>query len=264
MARFVGIDLSWTGLKESGVCVWDTRDGDVCCERLEASTVSPTELMALCERGDEDTVVVAVDAPLIVTEERSVERDIGRAFGRYKAAAHSGSLELLQRTGRMAGPELADGLARRGFGLDPTGLLAGEPGRYALEAYPHAAHVRLFGLRERIRYKRKRGRSVSDVREGLADLQRLLIELLTDVVPGVLQHPSIRAALNPGAVEARGRELKRLEDALDGLMCAYVAWHAWRFGAAGTEVFGDRRRGCICVPREVGEGATFARGQTCP
>ena len=165
----------------------------------------------------------------------------------------------------MAGPALADALVGRGFSLDTRGLLAGHPGRYVMEVYPHAAHVRLFGLQERIAYKRKRGRTVAETRRGLTELQRRLSRLLGATVPGVLEDAEVRAALAPGAVEVRGRALKRLEDVLDGLTCAYAGWHVWRFGAGGTEVFGDQARGCICVPLgPAAVHATSARARTSP
>jgi predicted RNase H-like nuclease len=47
----------------------------------------------------------------------------------------------------------------------------------------------------------------------------------------------------------KGLALKRYEDTLDALFCAYLAWHCWRWGKARNECFGDLAHGYIVVPK---------------
>ena len=249
MTIYAGIDLSWTGRHESGICV--VRDvGAAGAELIElgarvASTADLVELLT----GFGEPVVAAVDAPLVVSAERDAERQIGRAFGAYKASAHSANVDLLRRQGRMAGPDLAEALVEAGFTLDPAPLLRGERRSTALEVYPHAAHVRLFNLTERIPYKVKKGRRVAFRREQFRTYQDHLRGLLERRWSTLVDLDEIRAVLDPGAVEVRGKALKRLEDTLDAVTCVYVALHAVTTGWNGTDVLGDFQTGAVVVPR---------------
>jgi predicted RNase H-like nuclease len=56
----------------------------------------------------------------------------------------------------------------------------------------------------------------------------------------------------------RGQALKRLEDALDALTCADVAWHGWRHGAAGVWGYGTVAEGHMLVPRHPSQSAKLA------
>ena len=248
MVVFAGIDLAWTAQRESGVCVVDFENDRAALRSLEAPVVDAGRLAAdLASLGDD--VVVAVDAPLVVTPLRVAERELGHVFSRYHAGAHSSNLTLLETTGRMAGPHLGTALANSGFSLDPFALAEGSAGRHALEVYPHAAHVRLFDLEERIPYKRKSGRRVGFLREQMVAYQGFLTCLLERNLPDILRFPEMGARLAPAATLVRGAALKRLEDELDAITCMYVAFHAWRRGVDGLDVFGSAMDGHIAVPR---------------
>lgn len=244
---FAGIDLSWTGRYDSGLCIVDETDGVLKVIDISARVVSTDELCALLSSNG--PVIAAIDAPLVVSPERDAERRIGQAFGKYKASAHSANAELLRRQGMMEGPHLAKALVHRGFTLDPAPLLDGDTASTALEVYPHAAHVRLFDLSERIPYKAKRGRRVGYRREQLQVLQSHLRNLLADRWPALLGVPEVTAALAPETTNAKGKALKQLEDTLDAVTCVYIARHAYLHGARGIEMFGDFQTGAVAVPR---------------
>jgi predicted RNase H-like nuclease len=57
--------------------------------------------------------------------------------------------------------------------------------------------------------------------------------------------------LHPDVTLVPGQALKNLEDRLDALTCAYVAYHCWRHGPDGFQVFGCGEHGCIVVPRAM-------------
>ena len=255
MATLVGLDLAWGATNESGIC-WleaEARTSPT-CRRLEAA-VRDGEELADEIAAVEGTVVVAVDAPLLYTPTRWAEREIGRRFGRYKASAHSAHAAVKQ--GRTAGIDLGKALECRGFRLDADGLRGADgERRVAVEVYPHTIHVRLFGLDERIPYKRKKGRDVEFRRRAMRDYQRRLGALVAHEAPGCLDNPDVRDVLAPRTAEtARGKELKRLEDKLDGLTCAMAAWLAWR-DPDGWEPIGDLN-GYILVPRMPRESSSL-------
>ncbi len=252
MVLLAGLDLAWTATHETGVCLIEHDGFTTRLLRLDAVVLSPAEFAAML--GIHGPVVAAIDAPLIVGPARTAERQLGTVYGRFKASAHSANRALLESTGRMAGPRLAGELLGLGFELDPRALPPGSPRRHALEVYPHAAHVALFGLRERIPYKRKRGRSVAFVRSQLCCYQQLLAGLVAETMPVLAAEPRLQAVLGPAATAAGGTALKRLEDQLDAVTCALVAFLAWRDGGDRLELFGDVTQGHIAVPRRATSG----------
>ena len=190
-------------------------------------------------------IVVTIDAPVLYSPERDVEREIARRFGKYKASAHSPHPHV--KAGRRAGIDLGEALIKRGFTCDPRILLAGDrPVRTAVEVYPHTIHVRLFKLPERLKYKKGR---VAEKKAGLLEYQWRLEALIGKVAPRVLDCVDVQRALDPEtARDARGRSLKRLDDTLDGLTCALAAWLMWD-RPEGWEMIGDLN-GYIVAPRE--------------
>ncbi len=242
MTVFAGLDLAWTTHRETGVCVFE---GDAMGLRLEwlgAVVATPCEFADWLE-GLGNDVVAAIDAPLVVEEGRWAERALGRVFGRYQASAYTASLAFLSPWG-LAGPRLGRQLRGRGFSLDPAGLTEQTAGRFAFEMYPHAAHIAMFGLERILKYKKGH---VDTRREALRTYQRLLSAELA-AFPAVGIDSRLVAVLDPGVTEARGRALKHLEDQLDALTCALVAYRCWLLGPAGYSVFGCARHGYIVTP----------------
>jgi predicted RNase H-like nuclease len=70
--RFVGIDLAWGGRRPSGLAVLDP-DGTVVAEGW---ATSDEELAGLLERHDPGGAVVALDAPLVVTNPAGTRRGV--------------------------------------------------------------------------------------------------------------------------------------------------------------------------------------------
>ncbi|MCY3557687.1 MAG: DUF429 domain-containing protein [Chloroflexi bacterium] len=244
MPTFIGLDLAWSPNKESGIC-WLTGDSadSLTCERLTAEVSDMNDVAAEISRV-EGSVVVTIDAPVLYSPERDVEREIARRFGKYKAAAHSPHPHV--KAGRKTGIDLGEALCKRGFTCDPRPLLKGDrPTRTAVEVYPHTIHVRLFKLAERLKYKKGR---VADKRAGLLQYQWHLEALIRKVAPKVLGCAEVQCALDPEtARNARGKSLKRLDDTLDGLTCALAAWLIWR-EPERWEMIGDLN-GYIVAPR---------------
>ena len=249
MPTFIGLDLAWSPKKESGIC-WLTGDSreNLRCQRLTAE-VSDMEEVAKEIDGVEGPVVVTIDAPVLYSPERNVEREIARRFGKFKAAAHSPHPHV--KAGRKTGIDLGEALCKRGFTCDPRSLLKGDrPTRTAVEVYPHTIHVRLFKLCERIRYKKG---LVAEKRQGLEEYQGHLRGLIQREAPNLLDHSDVVRALNPQtAQDAKGKSLKRLDDTLDGLTCALAAWLMWS-RAEEWEMIGDLN-GYIVAPRVTQPG----------
>ena len=258
MPTFIGLDLAWSRNKESGVC-WLEGDSseNLRCTRIGAAVWDMSDLADDVATASGD-VIVAIDAPLLYAEERDVEREIGRRFGKYKASAHSPHPHV--KAGRKAGIDLGEALEPNGFSLYPKQFLKGDrDGRHAVEVYPHTIHVRLFGLCERILYKKGK---VAIRKKGLLEYQVHLQILLERIAPNVLKCSEVQRLLHPQTtLDAKGKALKRLDDTLDGLTCALAAFLLWD-DPDGWELIGDRN-GYIVAPRPGWSGVSQSQTRSC-
>lgn len=225
---FVGIDLAWGQSRRSGIAVTDEagqliasdsvlRDDDI-ADWLQGVAAAPR--------------VIAVDAPLVVPNDsgsRLGERLIGRAFGKYGASAYPSN-----RSNPLFNPPRALTLAQRfGWSVEPA---AADP--VCLEVYPHPALISLFGLQRRLLYKKGPRRS-----QGFAQLMSYL-----ESVPqlNLLESPRWRELRSVAAHPGRG-DLDRIEDEIDAILCAHLAW-LWRHRPGFLRVYGDVENGYIVAP----------------
>ncbi|MDO9378076.1 MAG: DUF429 domain-containing protein [Nocardioidaceae bacterium] len=217
--RYVGVDLAWGLRARTGLAVLDG-DGrllDVAEGRDDA------DVLGWLEPHVQGPCVVCFDAPLVVRNasgRRPAEAALSAVFARYGAGCHPTSL---------ARPEFADGgrAHRLATALD-LGLDPDAPGadRVALEVYPHAATVALFGLDRVLRYKHKPGRDLPLLRDELLRLCGLLDGLAGADPSMTLDLPAWRGIVAQVASAARKSELKAVEDRVDAVVCAYVGLHA--------------------------------------
>ena len=236
--HFVGIDLAWGGRRPTGLAVLDD-DG-----RLVhlSSAVADKDVVRAVRPWTADACVVAVDAPLVVTNptgNRPAEAALNRDFARFDAGAHP------VNTGRPGFEE-----SPRGARLAVTlGLeIAGTSTRRAIEVYPHPATVALFRLGRVLKYKQKPGRSLAQVRDELLRLVDLL-EGLATATPGLhlRDHDDWHALVARIREAGRKSELRPAEDEVDAVVCAYVALFATR-APEHTTTYGDPATGEIVTP----------------
>lgn len=244
--RFFGVDLAWAAdRRHTAVAVMEgNRSGARLTELSDGLFALSAVEQFVLSRANKNSVV-AIDASLIVendTGQRPCETLIGRAFGRFGASCHSSNRK---RPYWDSGVRLASQLAQAGFchGL-PLQRAMGRRGRWLIEVYPHPAMVRLFGLDQILRYKKG---SVRQRRAGLRELQDHLARLASRGI-GLCSSRTLTSLLGTDPTVLRGNLLKWYEDRLDAVLCAFIAWHCWRWGAAGTEVFGNLEMGYILVP----------------
>ncbi len=251
--RFVGLDLAWGERARTGAAALDGRGRLVAC----ASMIPDEAIIAFCAAHAPGDAVVAIDAPLVVPNargQRVAERLVAERFGRYGAAAYPSS-----RANPLFRPPRALRLARRlGCQVDPAAG-AGPGRRLAIEVYPHAATVALFGLDRRLPYKGRQGRPF-EVRA--AAFMRLL-GCVEERLGGRLRPagcPRWREITAAVAAAARPADLDRVEDEVDAVICAYLAW-LWHADPGSCWVLGDAGTGYIVTPRlDGGQGARWADG----
>lgn len=285
--RYIGIDLAWgekntsaavvlQGNAAAGDAAGDAAGGASLMAVADALT-DDADILAWVDGHDDDGsggLLVAVDAPLIVPNEtgrRPCEAVLSACLARVQAGPHpSNRARLAAPDGTVRGERIAHALAARGLPQTPhlETLSPGQrPLRACLEVFPHPAHVALFGLAKTLKYKAKPGR---DSAARLAEFARYadLLQSLTSADPPLLlggaNDAPGRALLERADLATLGAgALKRHEDALDALTCAYVALYHHRW--AGTErstVVGDLSTGYIVTPADAAMQACFAARQS--
>lgn len=247
--RTIGIDLAW-GRRNTTAAVALERQGDaetfVVIAEADALTDDDSILEFVRQSDSGGGLLLGIDAPLDVpneTGERPVEALLRRCFGRYQAGAHPANRSLYR--GDIRGELLAARLEAE-FGVyNDFEFAAGDPDvRRCIEVFPHPAQIVLFELTRTLKYKARSGRD-------LASRQGEFARLVAGLRSLGLQTPSLRSPdwLEPPAVGLRGMALKRYEDRLDALVCAYVAAYFWQWGDGDRcTVIGDRQTGYVVTP----------------
>lgn len=233
---YVGIDLGWT-TGRTGLAALDERGAFV----DSATVTTDDEIVSWIGSLSEPVVVAAVDAPLIVTNptgQRAAERAITAAFGRFKAGAHTTNLA---KPG-MNPPRAAQLADRLGWTKHPRPGSAADPA--CIEVYPHPAMVSMFGLAERLVYKDKSRFSLAQRQDGFA---QLLFHLESIENLALADHPRWNAVKAVVAAAQTRAALNRIEDELDAIVCAQLAW-VWQTDPASLKIYGDPNDGYIVAP----------------
>lgn len=242
---FIGLDLAWSCRNRTGGAV--IREG-----RLVASTGalgSDEEVLAFvaAHLPAQAAAVVAVDAPLCVPNlegRRRCDHEVSLAWGKYQAGAYPANRRLLAAGGSVRGEVLAAALAEQHGFVQTAPLPQQGAGRYLCEVFPHPAHVAFFSLERTLKYKRKKSQDRSLQDSEMARYQQLLAGL-AQADPPLL---GLEALASRDAAALRGKGRKELEDALDAVTCAYVAWYAWSHGPERQQVHGSIAEGHILTP----------------
>lgn len=239
--RYFGVDLAWGQLARTGLAVLDEAG-----RLLESASVrTDDEIMAFvgCHAGV--TLVAAIDAPLLVPNEtgrRPCEALVGQLFARFGAGAYPANRGNPCFLPEPRGARLA---AELGWDMDPS-TPPGIGRRVCIEVYPHPAMVSLFPLDYVIPYKIKRGRELP----ALKDAYRQLLDHLEDICGKVL---ALASSARWGTLRAtaegatRKSELDAIEDEIDAIFCAYLAW-LWGTDQQQMVVLGDYATGYIVTP----------------
>lgn len=233
---FVGIDLAWGEINQSGIAVVDA-DGRLLHVGTARDDASIEAAVGPYVRGD---CLVAIDAPLIVknlTGYRPCETALNHDFARFEAGARPAYTEKPEFN-HPRGARIAAALT---LDVDP----ASSAPRRAIEVYPHPATIVLFGLPKTLKYKRG----------AFEDRQRELLQLMTLIEGLDKATPRLRVNHNVSWVELRKRvaaatrpaQLDRDEDPVDAVVCAYIAMY-WYHRSDDMTVYGDFATGYMVTP----------------
>jgi predicted RNase H-like nuclease len=241
--RVIGVDLAWGPRGRTGLCAVD--GGRVLDS---ASVVADDDIDAWIRRWWARDLLLAIDAPIVVDNEtgaRPCEWVLGCAYGPERAAPLPANRSMASFRAGTRARALAE---RHGFDVDPLAV-GRRPLAAAIEVFPHAALVSLFGLSTSLKYKARRHRDRAARRRAFEDLLDCLGKLAgLDPALDVSAGPRWPALVEEVAGARSGAVLDRVEDELDAHVCAYVGLYhlAWR----GTRslVVGDAASGYIVTP----------------
>ena len=228
---YLGLDLGWTTGSTGAACVDETG------ALVEVTRVrTDDEIAAWVRRQPGRPPVVGVDAPLVVPNEtgmRRPERLMASTFGRYGASAH------VSNRAKFGGDPRAKRLADAfGWTVDPEAPVGERT--VCLEVYPHPAMVGLFGLGYRLDYKSgDRARRTPGFAALVGHLEAIA-ELQVTRLPRWTELRRIVADPAPG-------DLDRIEDELDAVLCAHLAW-LWQHRPHALQVYGSLEEGYIVAP----------------
>ena len=235
-----GVDLAWHSTKNpSAIAI-----GALASDGLTVLSVHPAvfgidQVLQILQETT-DLSGVAIDAPLIINNiagQRCCEREIGVTYSSRNASCHPANTTLYPNADSV---NISNKLSRLGFAH-----LNGN--RWQIECYPHPALIEIFGLDERLKYKKGR---VQDKKLGQIELGRLIGLLSSSPIIKLNAGDVVSQYTDPVNIASlKGQALKSNEDALDAIICLYIAaLHAC--GGMGRE-FGNTNDGYIWVPQRV-------------
>jgi len=234
---FIGIDLAWSEKNDS--CISTFQED----EFIEYKFLKTNEEIVRYINSFDNGKIVAIDAPLIVKNKtglRRCEKDLVKFFRRYKIGVHATNLNRLKTYGGERCLQLAKMFEKYGYANTPN-ITRNDKINAIIEVYPHPAIVSIFNLKERLKYKSKFDR---EIRLKNLDLYSKLILSLANRDPCIKVPKDI---LNKNLENLKTSELKRYEDLLDSIICAYIAKLFWYYPEKCI-VFGDDSTGYIITP----------------
>ena len=275
MTLILAIDAAWTDTEPSGValltasgprwkwlCVAPSYDAfieyargthiDWVKGKFRGSKPDVHELLRAARAiAGTDVDLVAVDMPVATvafSTRRAADNAISVAFGGRGCSAHSPSA---LRPGAL-GAELTDQLRNVGYELVTTDDHAAVTRKF-IEVYPHPALLGLLRASYRIPYKVQKSSLYwpgADVRERINRLLAQFADIQTAVCNEIEGVPL--ALPTPTAVPSLSW-LKRYEDALDALVCG---WVAAQFVQGNAMPYGDATA-AVWVPKAADPATTL-------
>lgn len=255
----LGIDAAWTDKEPSGIALLEKQRGRWRCRKVGPSYAAfcgdlrwddkhsgkVTDVSAVLETclgiGGAWPRVIAVDMPLAhkkIDKRRYADNEVSKRFGHCKCGVHSPNME---RPG-ITGERLHKGFENNGYRLvTQTG---GYLGLALIEVYPHVALLGLANQGTRLEYKVGKTKTYWK-NSSLEERKQKLIAEWKRILEYANRYIDDIAMALPENVETLSlKYLKRYEDSIDALVCA---WVAIQFIEDTAQPIGDRQA-AIWIP----------------
>ena len=264
MTTVLAIDAAWTATEPSGVALVSSTASRWRCVAVTASydafiglaaglpsswtgsftgqAPDVSRLLSAARRlAGAPIELVTIDMPIAIvpiTGRRAADDVVSKTFGGRACSAHTPNSI---RPGPL-GATLSQGLVAAGFPIATTTTVAAAP-QHLLEVYPHPALLSLLRRGYRVPYKVSKARRYWPSLPPAQRIHSLLLEL--GAIHGALSavFGPLGIPLPPAASVRTLSELKRYEDALDALVCA---WVGVRYLEGATVALGDGTAAIWC------------------
>ena len=205
---YIGIDLAWGEKNLSGFCVLLKEKNRLKILDLKLlKTIE--EIIDELKKYDQYKIFLGIDAPLIIPNEtanREIEKQFNKDFSKYKISMLPVNKKILTKyTQTIRSEELFFKLTDLGYKRDY------KSDKVIFEVYPHATIAICFNNHNILPYKRKKGRSVSFIKEQLLQYKKFLQK-------EILSYDIFKEDI----LTYRGQKLKDYEDKLDAITCAFT------------------------------------------
>ena len=265
MSVILGIDAAWTATQPSGVAlVVSDSVGWRCAAvapsyeaffrfaqgipvdwnvpQFPGSAPSARKLLdAACQLAKAPVGIIVIDMPVStepIVGRRAADNEISMEFGKAGCPTHSPS----EKRPGLLGATFCREFAEAGYSIATTSETCSTRGRL-LEVYPHPAILALLRCRYRVPYKVSKSRRYWPGLPAARRTSRLINEFIKiygrlpiSIGSWMLSIPAPDATISLAG-------LKRYEDALDALVCA---WVGIRYVHGAAVPYGDRTSAIWC------------------
>lgn len=224
MSVILGLDAAWTQHRASGIAIVAGQPREWRClaacssyDDLYQQARCTSLLPAVTAIAGVPITIASVDMPLAripITARRTCDNLISRAFGARGCSVHSSSPD---RPGAVSA-DLMSTFSRAGYELAVHGSPLRD--RQVLEVYPHIAVMWLLDEPHRVPYKV--GRAAQYWPQATTAQRRINIHANFARILAALRKRIAGISLKLPPETAGPTELKRFEDALDGIVCAWI------------------------------------------
>lgn len=240
--KYMGIDLAWKcnnhGCHKTGIAIVEAVDGSL--PRIITTLLATDNNDIIAKWDEHKPKFISIDAPLIVINEtgrRQCESQLNSHFQQKHAGAYPSNTTFLKKTYYgIRGEEIVKLFRERGFVHYPD-RASDNTVQWIAEVYPHSASVVLFELPIIIKYKKGK---VADRRIGLSTYRNLILTLFS-------QNELHNQIATQNIHDLKGLQLKNMEDKLDAILCAYIAF-LMHTAPDSVTTYGDSTNGYIVTP----------------
>ena len=209
-----GVDLAWQSENNPSAIASGNIDSNILTVNMIHPAIYGIDSVFDILTGIAQLSGIAIDASLIINNKRGMrpcEKEITSIYGARGAACHASNTTLYPNADSV---HLSNQLLNAGFNH-----LKGN--RWQIECYPHPALIEIFTLNYRLKYKKG---NVAEKRAGQKQLTALLRKLSHSNILRLIFNDQASQILNELKIDSlKGQALKSNEDALDSIICLYIA-----------------------------------------